>query len=142
MREVGHTIPVGTWWLNLVRQVITRESRDLKTLGESLAKHVDREAPFDKALLSRLRKGEAAVTIELIEALCTEYRGLPRPVYFARSRDEAVHILKAIDDYEATVGAEVEDEAPIVDLPDRKRRRRPAPSAGAAPAVTRRRLAR
>lgn len=124
MRSVGHAIPIGTWWQNLARQVVSRDTRDFKTLGEVLAKRIHRTTPFDKALISRLRAGTATITLELVDALCAEYRTLPKPVFFARSYSEAAHLSRAVDDYENTVGADVDEEAPIVTLPERKRRKR------------------
>lgn len=142
MRAVGHAIPVGTWWLNLARQVVSRDSRDFKTLGEELAKRIGRAAPFDKALISRLRAGTATVTLELVDALCGEYRTLPRPVYFARSYSEAAHIDHAIELYNKTVGAEIDEEAPVVALPQRRRGKRLTEVAAAQPATSKRRTAR
>lgn len=142
MRERGHAIPVGSWWLNLARRVIASDSRDYDTLGADLAKHLKRKAPFKKALISKFVTGKGPATAELAEAICIEFR-IPHPFFIARSYEEAVHIQTVTERHQAP--SPDQEEAPVVAFPPpeagrRKRRATGAPAANVnATPITKRR---
>lgn len=138
---------MGPWWIRLARKVISNDPRDLRTLGRDLAKHVKGRNKFDHSLLSRFASGspdprtgrEAEPTFDLLEALCAEFTRLPRPLFFARSYEEAVHMQVTMERYDSIVGDN--DEVPVLALPTGKSRRRVAAASSAkehaasAPAV-------
>lgn len=129
----GQAIPVKDWWLNLARRVVSTDTRDYRTLGKELARHVKRPSPFNHGMLSRFATGVSdprsgkpiGVTFELALALCAEYRSLPLPVFFPRSYEEAVHIRTVSERYDSADDAP-NDDASIISLPDNRRRKRRA----------------
>lgn len=130
MRERGRPIPAKEWWLRLARSIIANDPRDFRTLGKDLARNIKRKSPFDHGGISRFATGAVdpktdrpyGVTLEFVEALCTEFTRLPRPVFFPNTYEEAVHMQSVAERYENVV--ESSTEAAVVPLPQRDDRRR------------------
>jgi hypothetical protein len=123
MAERGHIIPAATWWLLLARELVTKDARDLTSLGEDLAKHADRKEPFSYSQLSRFTRGEIGTTLELADALCAEYTRLPPPAFFPRTYREAVLIQGLTEQLERSgeIPSEKDTPATVVELPKKKR---------------------
>ena len=119
-KERGHLVPsatskrsgVGRWWLNQARTQITRDERDLRTLGVDLAKRIGRKRKFQQSTLTRF-VNDGDPTLELIDAICTERPALIPPVLFPKSQDAALKMMQAAfafrdldEDLDAEPGAE------------------------------------
>lgn len=133
MDSRGQAIPVNDWWLRLARSVVANDTRDFRTLGKELARHVKRRAPFDHGMLSRFATGRPdsrtgkpiSVTYELVLALCAEFSRLPSPVFLPRNYEEAVHMQAVQERFDNTVGGPDDGgTASVVPLPTEGRRRR------------------
>lgn len=149
MAKRGRTIPheyVGAWWLRLARSVIRNaqaSGRPLRTLGVELARHLDDRDKFDHGHLSKFasgaldpRTGEPYdVSLDLIEALCKEFR-LPRPVFFARSYNEAAKMEAVAEAHDSIPVEEFTPEASLTPIPTAEERRRRKRSGAASAPVT------
>lgn len=130
-RERGHAIPqIPQWWTDLAIRLMTTDSqrRPLRVLGADLAKRIGRRLPFQQSTLSHFKAGTGGVTYELIQALCAEFDGLPAPIVFPASYEEALEIRQIVERNRRTVGgAEV-----VVPIDDgrRHRKRASSPSTG------------
>jgi hypothetical protein len=134
MDRRGRTIPLfllGDWWLRLARNVIASDPRDLRTLGADLAKHLKGKRAFDHSFLSRFGHGKAEPTLDLIDALCAEFTRLPRPMFFARTYEEAVHLQVTAERYGAKLSFPSSHDSPVTALPSRSRRKVPTQAAHA-----------
>ncbi len=134
MRERGHAIPVGDWWLRLARRVITDDSRTRKyeDLGVALAKHVRRKTPFKRALISKFVTGQAPATLELAKAICIEFR-IPPPFAIARSYAEAAQLMSVTERYDDQ--PELGEDAPIYQIPTGAAKKKPGAMAAEGPAA-------
>lgn len=133
MATRGRTIPVRPWWRLLAAADITRDERGLVELGRDLAKRIKRPRPFDHGTLSNVVHGKQDPTIDLIEAICEEFR-LPPPVFFPRTVKEAMAMFDLKTAYDDIV--ERQGEAELVDIETvRRGPRKPGKSMVNAPGV-------
>jgi len=152
MAERGRTIPLGDegeWWLRLARERIREDLRPRRVLAVELAKHLPDKPKFDHAHLTKFaaasinpRTGRAFdPSLDLIEAICREYR-LPPPLFFARSYNEAVHILGTSERYDRVPveSPPASDVTPLPKIEERARRRKsPQQNVAVKPATAKRR---
>ena len=144
MDKRGRTIPlplVGEWWVRLARGVINSDPRDLRTLGADLGRHLKGRRKFDHATISRFASGTLNPktqapydpTFELVDALCAEFSRLPRPLFFARNYEEAVHLQVTAERY--GVSTYNSDDTTVSPLPITRGRKRNLANSNAEPSA-------
>lgn len=91
-KERGMSIVLPKWWLDEVRRLATKQAGwTQERLAEALTKVAGRPVKWDHKTVGNFLKGEHA-TIEMMEAFCALFDGLPPCQFRARTVEEAIQM--------------------------------------------------
>lgn len=118
MAEQKKPIPPGHpggWWIRLAKPLVRDYKPGFVQLGKEMAKAVGRSRAYTHSPLSRfVATGECSV--EIATAISAVFN-LPRPAFVARSRDEAVEMMKIAEQFDGVVISDIDAE--IIELEER-----------------------